>query len=71
MHTAETTSGDALLRETDAANFLKLSIRTLQAWRSSGVGPAFVRAGRAVRYRQSDLINWIEANVVCPKSGAG
>ena len=62
---------DALLTEAEAADFLKLSVRTLQAWRLRVAGPAFVRVGRAIRYRRRDLIRWIEANTICtpqPKS---
>jgi predicted DNA-binding transcriptional regulator AlpA len=55
---------DALLGEVRAAELLCLSQRTLQAWRAKGGGPAFVRAGRAVRYRRRDLIAWIEAHTV-------
>jgi Helix-turn-helix domain len=47
---------DALLTEVQAADLLRLSVRTLQAWRTRAFGPAFVRAGRAVRYRRRDLI---------------
>ena len=61
------TDPDALLTEVQAADFLCLSIRTLQAWRIKLVGPRFVRAGRAIRYRRSDLIAWIDANT----SGSG
>ena len=62
--------GDALLTERDASDVLRLSIKTLQAWRSKGRGPAFVRAGRAIRYRRNDLIAWIDANIVAlPTSG--
>lgn len=53
---------DALLTEVQAADFLSLSIRTLQAWRLRGAGPAYVQAGRAVRYRRRDLIAWIETH---------
>jgi hypothetical protein len=59
---------DALLNEVQAAKRLNLSTRTLQAWRVSGRGPAFVRAGRAIRYRCRDLTVWIEVNTV-PASG--
>jgi hypothetical protein len=55
---------EALLLEVHAARFLSLSVRTLQAWRCKGEGPAYVRAGRAVRYRRGDLLLWIEANTV-------
>jgi excisionase family DNA binding protein len=58
------TDHDALLSEMQAARVLNLSSRTLQAWRSKGVGPPFVRAGRAVRYRRSDILSWVESRVV-------
>jgi hypothetical protein len=61
---------DELLTEMHAADSLRLSVRTLQAWRTKGFGPAFVRAGRAVRYRRRDLITWIEANTVSPTHAA-
>jgi hypothetical protein len=60
---------DALLAETQAADLLNLSSRTLQAWRVKGTGPAFIRAGRAIRYRRRDLISWIEANTVSASGG--
>ena len=55
---------EPLLTEVNAAELLRLSARTLQAWRSCGVGPTFIRAGRAIRYRRGDLLAWIEANAV-------
>ncbi len=59
---SSSTDPDALLTEAQAADFLNLSIRTLQAWRVKGGGPLFVRAGRAVRYRRRDVIVWTESN---------
>jgi hypothetical protein len=61
MHaTPSPTDPDALLNEVQSADLLNLSVRTLQAWRSAGGGPLFVRAGRAIRYRRRDLLTWIE-----------
>jgi hypothetical protein len=37
--------------------------RTLERWRQTGDGPRFVRVGRAVRYRRSDLDAWLESRV--------
>jgi DNA-binding transcriptional MerR regulator len=63
MHGAKSASElEVLLNEVQAAKILNLSTRTLQAWRSQGNGPAFVRAGRAIRYRGRDLLEWIDAN---------
>jgi hypothetical protein len=63
---SKTIDADALLTEAEAADFLRLSVRTLQAWRIRIAGPAFVQVGRAVRYRRRDLIAWIDANTVSP-----
>ena len=53
---------DPLFPEADAAVELNLSPKTLQAWRVSGYGPRFVKLGRRVFYRASDLKNFIEKN---------
>jgi predicted DNA-binding transcriptional regulator AlpA len=61
MTLSDTPDPDRLLDERQTAELLNLSVRTLQAWRQQGVGPHFVRAGRAVRYRRRDLIDWMES----------
>lgn len=33
----------------------RLSVRTLQRWRRAGSGPAYLRLGRRVAYRVSDV----------------
>jgi hypothetical protein len=62
---------DALLTEVQTARILNLSTRTLQAWRIRGSGPAFVQAGRAIRYRRRDLCSWISANTVAGANQTG
>jgi hypothetical protein len=66
MQRFQTKDPDALLNEVHAADLLCLSVRTLQSWRSRGFGPAYVRAGRAVRYRRSALTEWTEINTFRP-----
>jgi excisionase family DNA binding protein len=54
-----------LLLQREAASVLRLSERTLERLRVSGLGPKFIRCGgRAVRYRQSDLDAWLTARSV-------
>lgn len=60
---------EALLTEVDAADLLRLSIRTLQSWRARDFGPAFIRAGRAIRYRRNDIIKWVDAQTVSTSAG--
>jgi predicted DNA-binding transcriptional regulator AlpA len=57
-----------LLTQRDAATLLRLSERTLERLRVSGDGPHFVKAGRAVRYRECDLEAWIADRVVSSTS---
>jgi excisionase family DNA binding protein len=61
---------EPLLTENQAAEFLNLSTRTLQAWRIKGGGPRFARLGRAVRYRQADLNEWLESRTLVHTSAA-
>ena len=47
-------TADIMLSESEVAQFLGISIRTLQGWRLSGRGPKFVKISRLVRYKRSD-----------------
>jgi excisionase family DNA binding protein len=60
-----------LLTQAEAARVLRLSERTLERLRVSGGGPLFVKARRAVRYREADLEAWIDARVVSSTSAIG
>ena len=64
------TDPETLLTEAQTADHLSISMRTLQAWRVRGGGPIFIRAGRSIRYRRSDLLDWIEANAATSTSAA-
>ena len=53
-----------MLNVHEAASYLRLSIRTLERLRWSGLGPKYVKVGRSVRYQQSLLDEWIARRVV-------
>jgi predicted DNA-binding transcriptional regulator AlpA len=56
---------DRLVKEREAANFLGYTVRALQNWRVRGGGPKFVKvSSRSVRYRMSDLSEWVDARVI-------
>ncbi len=47
-----------------AAKFLGLKPSTLEVWRSRGGAELpFVKLGRTVRYREIDLLNFINGNI--------
>lgn len=50
-----------LLDEKQTAEYLQVAQGTLPVWRSSGrYGLPFIKIGRKVRYRRSDLDKWLE-----------
>ena len=49
-----------LLTTGEAANDLRLSPRTLERYRVTGAGPRFLKIGRRVVYRRSDLDGWLK-----------
>ncbi len=53
-----------LLDEKQAATLLQVTPGTLSVWRSTGrYQIPFIKVGRLVRYRQTDLINWLESRL--------
>lgn len=55
---------DSALNENQAAEFLGVSVRTLQAWRVRGGGPRYIKIGRTVRYQRRELLTFQEAHTV-------
>ena len=51
---------DGFIDETNAADFLCQSVRTIQKWRVTGFGPSFFKSGRSIRYRRRELMEWSE-----------
>ncbi|MGV4375288.1 helix-turn-helix domain-containing protein [Trueperella pyogenes] len=55
------TSREVLSPE-QAAKYLGVSVRTMQGWRTKGIGPRFGRVGKTVRYSAAELERWLKAN---------
>ena len=47
----------------EAAARVRLSKNTLERFRVQGTGPAYVKLGGAVRYRETDLDAWLESRL--------
>lgn len=54
---------EKLLTTKEVAEMLGVPRRTVDDWRQRGVGPAFVKVGRHVRYRPTDLAAYTEAHL--------
>lgn len=50
-----------LLNERDVARAVGMSLGTVRRWRLLRQGPKFLKIGASVRYRPSDLAEWLEA----------
>lgn len=60
-----------VLNESQAAEFLGVKPQTLSVWRSTGrYDLPFVRVGRLIRYRRTDLEAWLESRAAGAKGGA-
>ncbi|WP_420435061.1 helix-turn-helix transcriptional regulator [Hyphobacterium sp.] len=46
-----------------AAAYLNLAVSSLAKWRVEGIGPSYIKLGSAVRYRRTDLDDWIGSKV--------
>ena len=53
---------DPLCNQKTVAERLDISERTLERWRVEGTGPTYLKAGRRVLYRQSDVDTWLNAS---------
>lgn len=56
----------SILTEQQAAEYLGLSPKTLQARRHFSRPPRYIKLGRSIRYRLADLDSFITENLVTP-----
>jgi predicted DNA-binding transcriptional regulator AlpA len=57
---------EPLLNPQQAAPELKVLAATLAAWRNRGQGPRYVKIGKLIFYRPSDLREWVKSRVTEP-----
>jgi excisionase family DNA binding protein len=58
---AQVSAVPTYLAQAEAAEFLRVSERTLERWRLEGSGPPYIKAGRRILYRVSDVESWLQA----------
>lgn len=55
---------ETLLSTAEFAQKAQVPEGTVRHWRDVGTGPAYLRIGRHVRYRPSDVQTWLESQRV-------
>lgn len=59
-----------LMDEAALADFVGVTLKTLQKWRWQRTGPTFVKMGRLIRYRREDVERWLESQLVTTRDVA-
>jgi len=44
----------------ELADFLRVPVDTIYKWRAAGEGPRGLRIGRYVRFREEDVLAWLD-----------
>ncbi len=55
---------DLLLTEADVSKLTKLSLSTLRSHRQKGIGLPYVKIEKSVRYKKSDVLEYINQHTV-------
>lgn len=55
--------------EVAASALLRVKPQTLRAWRVRGTGPKYVKIGRRVYYRLSDIRVWVDGRLLSATKG--
>lgn len=59
-----------VLTTAEAARYVRLSKPTLERFRLTGEGPLYAKLGGAVRYRRTELDQWLESRLLASTSAA-
>lgn len=57
-----------LIADAEAAEILRQRTQTLAAWRCEKRGPPYVKIGRRIFYRRSDIAEWLGKQLHVPAS---
>ena len=62
-HSTDSNARTGLVKTAEVAKYLGTTVPQLARLRWEGKGPTYVRLGRSIRYRWSDVDAWVEANL--------
>jgi excisionase family DNA binding protein len=66
-----TTTEQTLLSPEQLAALLGVPLKTIYAWRYRGLGPRALKVGRHVRFRPSDVSQWLDEQADRPRIATG
>lgn len=56
--------GPAIMTTKDVAEYLRVPVTTIYRWNLNDEGPRRIRLGRHLRYRKSDVDEWLDRRIV-------
>ena len=48
-----------IMTEADVAELMQVTVRTVQGWRYNKIGPPYTKIGGTIRYRRSQILEWM------------
>lgn len=51
---------NSLMTVEELAEYLRKPVKTIYEWNSRGAGPPYMKVGRSVLYRRSDVESWLD-----------
>ena len=71
IEVSKLTITDTLYTPADVSKLINVPIGTLAYWRHAGQGPRFLKlGGRVIRYRKTDVAEWLNDSVQNTNGGA-
>lgn len=70
LEESSSTPSGRTLTDVEVANRLGVSRFTVRSWRLKGIGPRFLKMGRAVRYRPQDVDDYERQALVETQAGS-
>lgn len=61
---------DILFTPQELAEYLRLKVSTVYAWKARHTGPPFMGEGRIIRYRKGDVDKWLADQTRHPEQDA-
>jgi len=60
IHESDTANLPRLLSIKELSRYLDVPVSSIYRWRSEGRGPLGFKVGKEVRFRETDVLTWLE-----------
>lgn len=64
---SDSIKSEVVVKDTGAAAILNQGVQTLRNQRHQGTGPPYIKFGRSIRYKVSDLMDYIDRHRIDPE----